>query len=59
MTYKNIEAAKEVRLWVTHIILPMGIVSYLVFSNPKVRAEMKYTCEKVKSKFKKNKSYER
>ena len=58
MTYKNIEAAREVRLWVTHIILPIGIVSYFVFSNPKIRAEIKYTCEKVKSKFRKNKPYE-
>ena len=55
MTYKIIEPAREFRLLVSHIILPIGIVSYLVFSNPKVRAEIKYTCEKVKSKFRKNK----
>ena len=54
MTYKNIEAAREVRLWVTHIILPIGIVSYLVFSNPKARAAIKYTPEQVKSTFTNN-----
>ena len=37
MTYKQIEASREVRLWIGQVIVPAIGVAAVVMSNPEVR----------------------
>lgn len=38
MTYKQIEASREVRLWIGQVIVPaIGVASAVVLSNPDLR----------------------
>lgn len=50
MTYKQIETSREIRLWVTQIIIPAAIVTGLYFSDPQNRARAKERFTKVKNK---------
>lgn len=43
MTYKQIEASRELRLWIGQVIVPAVSVSAVLFSNPEVR---KFAAEK-------------
>lgn len=56
MTWKQIETAREVRLWLGQIIIPLTTLTGVVLSNPNAR---RYICRKmgaakefVKNKFK-------
>ena len=51
MTYKQIEAASEARLWIGQIIVPAAII----LSIPEVRQAVKVKAEDIKTKLKKKK----
>ena len=53
MTYRQIEASREIRLWIGQVIVPALGVGAVVFSNPEVRAIAKEKYNNVKMKFKK------
>lgn len=54
MTYKQIEAAREVRLWIGQIIVPAAVTVLTLYSIPEVRnsisAKMRKTKESIKTK---------
>ena len=51
MTYKQIEASREIRLWVTQVILPvLGIGTVLVTTNPELRDKIATNAKSVKDK---------
>ena len=37
MTYKQIEASREIRLWIGQVIVPAAVAAVTVMSNPNVR----------------------
>lgn len=51
MTYKQIEAAREARLWIGQIIVPAAII----LSIPEVRQAVKTKAEDITTKLKKKK----
>ena len=51
MTYKQIEAAREARLWIGQIIVPAAII----LSIPEVRQAVKVKAKDIKTKLKKKK----
>lgn len=57
MTYKQIEASREIRLWIGQIIIPAATVAATMMTIPEVRqaaAEKRNELKrKVESKFKK------
>ena len=58
MTYKQIEASREVRLWIGQVIVPAIGIAAVALSNPDIRHTVTETIsslkQSVKSKFKKN-----
>ncbi len=50
MTYKQIEATRELRLWIGQVIVPAIGVSVALLSNPDVRRVASDTMEDVKAK---------
>lgn len=56
MTYKQIEASRELRLWIGQVIVPAIGVSLTVLANPEVRSYVSNKIEKTKTKFQKNKN---
>ena len=58
MTYKQIETSREIRLWITQVIVPAGIVVSTAMSIPEVREpvvkKVKKVKETIKQKFKKD-----
>jgi len=48
MTYKQIEASREVRLWIGQIIVPAASVAVAILSIPKVRQMIATKAESVK-----------
>lgn len=54
MTYKQIEAGREVRLWIGQVIVPGIILAGTVLANPTVRQNVQQCVDNVKSKFKKS-----
>lgn len=55
MTYKQIEASRELRLWIGQVIVPTIGVSLAVLSNPEVRSYASSKIEKIKAKIQKKK----
>lgn len=56
MTYKQIEASREARLWITQVVVPaLGMVTALAATVPEFRegvvTKTKEIKEKVKNKF--------
>ncbi|MGM9968858.1 MAG: hypothetical protein ACI35S_00510 [Anaeroplasma sp.] len=41
MSYKNVEAAREVRLWLAQIVLPICVASCVLMSNAKLEQALK------------------
>ena len=37
MTYKQIEASREMRLWIGQVIVPAAVVAVAIASNPQTR----------------------
>lgn len=48
MTYKQIEASREVRLWIGQVIVPAVGVAAVVMSNPEARQAIKQKTNKMK-----------
>lgn len=59
MTYRQIEQARETRLWLTHVVAPTALVVLTVVSNEKVMNAIVDSVHSVKeriaTKFKKEK----
>lgn len=57
MTYKQIEAARELRLWLGQIVIPAATVAVVAMSNPEVKRTVVETSKNIKrsigKKFKK------
>jgi hypothetical protein len=55
MTYKQIESSREVRLWVTQILVPAVMVGTMILTIPEVRQEVsikvKHVKESIRNKF--------
>lgn len=57
MKRKNIDAAREFRLWISQVIVPGAIIAGAILSNPEVKefayTKMKSANETIKNRFKK------
>jgi len=53
MTYKQIEASRELRLWIGQIIVPVTSVAVTMLAIPEVRQNVATKFGNVKHKFKK------
>lgn len=49
MTYKNIEACREVRMWIVQIIAPTIVTGSILMSNPEFRNKVDQKVEGVKN----------
>lgn len=52
MTYKQIEASREARLWIGQVIIPAVTCAAIAMSNPNVREFTSDKFQKIKSKVK-------
>ena len=52
MTYKRIEASREVRLWIGQVIVPAVMGATMLAANPQVRYFVADKYQKAKSKIK-------
>jgi hypothetical protein len=53
MTYKQIEASREARLWITQIVVPaLGMVTALVATVPEFRTAVVDKAREIKNKIK-------
>lgn len=50
MTYKQIEAAREVRLWIGQIIVPAATLAVTILAIPEVRQAVAAKADQVKNK---------
>ena len=50
MTYKQIEAAREVRLWIGQIIVPAATLAVTTLAIPEVREAVAVKAKQVKNK---------
>lgn len=50
MTYKQIEASRELRLWIGQVIIPAIGVSAALLSNPEIRRRASEKLEDIKMK---------
>ncbi len=50
MTYKQIEASREIRLWIGQVIVPAISVSAVLLVNPDVRRAAFEKVERIKQK---------
>lgn len=56
MTYRQIEASREVRLWITQVVIPvLGMGAALVATVPEFRETVVGKARDIKSKFKSRK----
>jgi hypothetical protein len=52
MTFRQIETSREVRLWLTQIIIPAGVIATVVMTNPELKEAVTTKYNEVKSKIK-------
>ena len=50
MTYKQIEASREMRLWIGQVIVPAAIAAVAIASNPQTRNYVSKKYNNVKSR---------
>ena len=55
MTYKQIEASRELRLWIGQVIVPVICVTAAVLSNPEIRQAALAKTESIKEELRRNK----
>lgn len=55
MTYKQIEASRELRLWIGQVIVPTILLSAALLSNPEIRWRVSNKWEDIKAKIRKKK----
>lgn len=53
MTYKQIEASREMRLWIGQVIVPAAVAAVAIISNPQTRNYVSKKYNNVKSRIKK------
>ena len=53
MTYKQIEASREMRLWIGQVIVPAAAAAIAIASNPNTRDYISKKYNNVKSRIKK------
>ena len=53
MTYKQIEASREMRLWIGQVIVPAAVAAVAIASNPQTRNYVSKKYNNVKSHIKK------
>lgn len=53
MTYKQIEASREARLWIGQVIVPAATAIGILMANPYIRNSIKKKASNLKSKIKK------
>lgn len=58
MTYKQIEASREARLWIGQVIVPALAAGAVMLTNPEIKAKATEKFEAIKQKFKKDKEIE-
>lgn len=56
MTYKQIEAAREVRLWIGQIIVPAATLAVTTLAIPEVRQAVAAKANRVKNKIENRKN---
>ena len=55
MTYRQIEASREARLWIGQVIVPTIGVTAAVLSNPEIRQAASAKLESIKEKLRRKK----
>lgn len=58
MTYKQIEASRELRLWIGQVVVPAAAAAAVVLSNPELKNAVKEKFESIKDRFKKKEKIE-
>lgn len=56
MTYRQIESSREMRLWMTQIVIPMVALGAIAWSNPDIRFSIKSRWHELKNHFRKEKN---
>ena len=56
-TYKQIEQARETRLWISQLVIPAVTAIVLLVANPDVRNWTKNKYNKFKARFKKDEEF--
>lgn len=59
MTYKQIEASRELRLWIGQVIVPAIGVSVALLANPEVRQAVNEKAKAIKAKLSRKKRLSR
>ena len=57
MNYRKIEVFREVRLWITTIVVPLAITTTLIVSNQKFKKKISELKNKIKKSSKKKEDY--
>lgn len=57
MNYRKLEVFREVRLWITTIVVPLTITTTLIVSNQKFKKKISELKNKIKKSSKKKEDY--
>ena len=57
MNYRKLEVFREVRLWITTIVVPLAITTTLTVSNQKFKKKISELKNKIKKSSKKKEDY--
>ena len=57
MNYRKLELFREVRLWITTIVVPLAITTTLIVSNQKFKKKISELKNKIKKSSKKKEDY--
>ena len=57
MNYRKLEVFREVRLWITTIVVPLAITTTLIVSNQKSKKKISELKNKIKKSSKKKEDY--
>lgn len=57
MNYRKLEVFREVRLWITTIVIPLAITTTLIVSNQKFKKKISELKNKIKKSSKKKEDY--
>ena len=52
MTYKQIEASREARLWIGQVLIPVATCAAIIMTNPNIRSTLKTKTVKLLDKVK-------
>ena len=57
MNYRKLEVFREVRLWITTIVVPLAITTTLIVNNQKFKKKISELKNKIKKSYKKKEDY--